>query len=109
MLYEFKCYECQHIFSEMRSVSDDTEKATCPRCAGPCHRKFSVVGVFMEGAGFKEDDYMAFGGRHISSKRELKAAMREVEENSTYTYPGLEPGDDPIEWNHPLKLEANAL
>lgn len=105
-VYQFKCDECKGLFEENRRIQDDTADAVCPACNSHAHRKFSVAGVFMESPGFKEDYYLALG-KQIGSKRELKEAMREVEDTAVYQY---EDFDGEIkEGGTPMKLEANAL
>ncbi len=107
-VYEFKCTACEHIFDEFRHAADDTQKAACPECGERARRKYSLAGFFDESAGFRPDNYWAFGNKRIESKRQLIDEMRRAEAGSTWEY------TDPItgevtRHDIPMELEANAL
>ncbi len=107
-IYEFRCKNCEKTFDEFRHSTQDTQHALCPVCGAGAGRKYSLAATFVEGAGFREDNYLAFGGKRISSKAQLKSEMRRLEAESTWEYTDPESGEV-LKNEVPMQLEANAL
>jgi len=44
-IYEYKCMDCGHVFTEKRSIKE-RDKVTCPKCkSSNVKRKFAIANV----------------------------------------------------------------
>lgn len=50
--YEYVCEECDHVFEEFQSMTDDP-LTECPKCGGPVRRVIhGGAGLVFKGSGF---------------------------------------------------------
>lgn len=55
-VYVYQCKNCEHLFEQHQSFSEDALK-TCPECQqDTLRKKFNTVGVVFKGSGFYSND-----------------------------------------------------
>lgn len=55
-VYVYQCKNCEHIFEQHQSFTDDALK-TCPECGkDQLRKKYGSVGVSFKGSGFYTND-----------------------------------------------------
>lgn len=77
MIYEFRCPQCKYIFEEVYKLSDiqNSFPATqCPKCMAIAKHIYSPPMTILD----LQPYYDAGLGRHINSRQERKAAMKEL-------------------------------
>jgi putative FmdB family regulatory protein len=53
--YEYECTECNEVFSEQRSLSDESKYSNCPKDNSPLQRRYNISIAF-KGSGFYTND-----------------------------------------------------
>jgi len=61
MIYEFECQKCGEQFEEIRTLSENTDEAECPKCEG--HSK-KIMSKF----GFKVNGFSSLNGYSMANK-----------------------------------------
>ena len=56
-IYEYECKKCNHIFEQLRKITDPSKTAACPCCGLKSKRKISPAGFILKGKGFYSTDY----------------------------------------------------
>ena len=81
-LYQYRCNNCGHQFSERQRFSDDP-LSDCPVCDGDVQRVINNVGIVFKGSGFYVTD------NRNGSRRKSKA-----DNNSSTSTPATSSGTD---------------
>jgi putative FmdB family regulatory protein len=55
-IYEYKCKENEHLYTEVRSINEDQKQLTCPRCQSDLSRIFDPTPAIFNGSGFYKTD-----------------------------------------------------
>jgi putative FmdB family regulatory protein len=53
--YEYYCSKCDEVFSEQRSLSEESKYSNCPNDSEPLQRKYDIS-VSFKGTGFYTTD-----------------------------------------------------
>ena len=56
--YEYKCKDKQHLYTEIRGISDSQSRDTCPEpnCGSPLMRIFAAPPITFKGSGFSKNN-----------------------------------------------------
>jgi putative FmdB family regulatory protein len=55
-IYEYKCKDNEHLYTEVRSINEDQKQLTCPRCQSDLSRIFDPTPTIFNGPGFYKTD-----------------------------------------------------
>jgi putative FmdB family regulatory protein len=55
-IYEYKCKDNEHLYTEVRSITEDQKQLTCPECKSDLSRIFEPTPTIFNGSGFYKTD-----------------------------------------------------
>ena len=56
-IYEYKCSECNKVFSKLESITNEQKVKDCPDCGGKAHRIISQTSFHLKGGGWYAQGY----------------------------------------------------